>query len=69
MIEGDDVPKICARCAESYWEEMCGGWEAPFCGEYNKICDDALKECKRIEFIPKCDHCPRNPSRKLPWEE
>lgn len=51
------VPKICADCDDSYWEEMCLG-EAAFCGRYSKTCDDAIKECDRI-MIMKCEDCPR----------
>lgn len=47
MINGDDVPKVCADCKNSYWEEMCYGEDA-FCGEYNAPCVKALSECKYI---------------------
>jgi len=57
-IHGDVVPKICSECRESYWEEMCYG-EGAFCGKYDKLCSDALKECDLI-CINKCSNCPRN---------
>lgn len=56
-ISGDDVPKLCADCQHSYWEEMMYG-DGAYCGKYNKLCDDALKECDRIMFF-KCSDCPR----------
>ena len=57
-LSGDGVPKICAICPESYWEEMTYD-ECAFCGKYIKSCDDALKECDIIIMI-KCQDCPRH---------
>lgn len=58
MITGDDVPKICARCADSHWEEMCSGYEEPYCSMYNMRCPEALEICERIS-LNKCKDCPR----------
>ena len=56
-ISGDDVPKICADCPDSYWEEMMYGEDA-YCGKYNKLCMDALKQCEKIS-LSKCSECMR----------
>jgi hypothetical protein len=58
MIEGDDVPKICKGCSESYWEEMTTGYEAAYCGKYDLLCEDAIKKCERIS-CNVCKGCPR----------
>jgi hypothetical protein len=57
MITGGGVPKICVECTQSYWEDMCYGEDA-FCGKYNMLCIEALKECDLIS-LNKCEDCPR----------
>jgi hypothetical protein len=57
-INGDGVPKTCAKCPDSYWEEMMYGEDA-YCGKYNKLCTDALKQCDEICCF-KCSECPRH---------
>ena len=46
-IRGWGVPKVCANCNESYWEEMTYGEDA-YCGKYNMLCTSALAECELI---------------------
>lgn len=58
MITGEGVPKLCADCRESRWEDMMWG-EAPWCGKYDSMCEDALKICEKIPCC-KCSECPRN---------
>jgi hypothetical protein len=57
MITGEDVPKLCAECGDSYWEDMTCG-EMPFCGKYDKLCEEAIKQCDKI-MCCKCSECPR----------
>ena len=58
VIKGDDVPKVCAGCSESCWEEMYGGYEDAFCSRYNELCKNALRVCDRIVMCA-CKDCPR----------
>jgi hypothetical protein len=58
MIEGNDVPEVCKQCSDSHWEEMATGYEVAYCFKYDRICDKAIKQCKRIIMVT-CDECPR----------
>lgn len=49
MIAGDDVPPICSKCRNSYWEEMTYGEDA-YCGKYDMICERALRNCELISL-------------------
>jgi hypothetical protein len=58
MIEGEGVPKICAGCIHSHWEDWGMDYELPLCGKYDELCSDALKKCDLIS-LNKCEDCPR----------
>jgi hypothetical protein len=53
-VIGEDVPKVCASCKESYWEDCCCG-EVAYCNDLNKSCTEAIKECTKICLMKCCD--------------